>query len=100
MNIAWKLKSSIFGLIDFFNAPNVLYFLQKYVTKGSKIRSFAISPIWEAHKKYLKQHSATENIFEFGAGKNLAQNLFISDIVKNQIVVDLNPMIDFELINI
>ena len=30
MNITWKLKSSIFGLIDFFNVPNALYFLQKY----------------------------------------------------------------------
>jgi hypothetical protein len=99
MNITWKLKSSIFGLIDFFNVPNALYFLQKYVTKSSKIGNFAISPIWEAHKKYLKQHSATENIFEFGAGKNLAKNLFISDIVTNQIVVDLNPMVDFELVN-
>ena len=32
MNIPWRLKSTIFGLIDFLNAPNVLYFLQKYVT--------------------------------------------------------------------
>lgn len=98
MNIPWKLKSSIFGLIDLLNAPNALYFLQKYVTKRSK-RIFRISPIWEAHKKYLKEHSATENVFEFGTGKNLAQNLFISDIVKHQFVVDLNPMLDFEIVN-
>lgn len=99
MNIPWKLKSSIFALIDFFNAPSALYFLQKYVTKRSKKGTFRISPIWEAHKKYLKQHSATEKVFEFGTGKNLAQNLFISDIVTNQLVVDLNPMIDFEIVN-
>ena len=98
MNIPWKLKSSIFGLIDLLNAPNALYFLQKYVTKRSK-RIFRISPIWEANKKYLKEHSATENVFEFGTGKNLAQNLFISDIVKHQFVVDLNPMLDFEIVN-
>ena len=99
MNIPWKLKSSIFRLIDFFNAPGALYFLQKYVTKRSNIGSLRISPIWEAHKECLKQHSATENVFEFGAGKNLAQNLFISDIAKKQIVVDLNPMLDFKLVN-
>lgn len=99
MNIPWKFKSSIFGLIDFFNAPSALYFLQKYVTGRSKIVNLRISPIWQAHKKYLKQYSSTENVFEFGAGKSLAQNFFISDIVTNQIVVDLNQMFDFELAN-
>ena len=99
MNIPWKLKSTIFGLIDFFSVPSVLYFLQKYVSGRSKIGSLQISPTWKAHKKYLDQYNATENIFEFGAGKNLAQNLFISDIVINQTVVDLNPMIDFELVD-
>ena len=99
MNIPWKLKSSIFGLIDFFNAPSTLYFLQKYVTKRSKIGNIVISPAWEAHKRYLKKHGATENVFEFGAGKNLAQNFFMSDIITNQLVVDLNPMLDFELVN-
>ena len=99
MNIAWKFKSSIFGLIDFFNEPSALYFLQKYVTGRSKRGNLRISPVWQAHKKYLKRYSSTENVFEFGAGKSLAQNLFISDIVTNQIVVDLNQMFDFELAN-
>lgn len=99
MNIPWRLKSTIFGLIDFLNAPSALYFLQKYVTGRSKVGSLQISPIWKAHKKYLDKYSSTENVFEFGAGKNLAQNLFISDIVTNQIVVDLNPMIDFALVD-
>ena len=98
MNIPWKIKSTIFKLIDFFNAPSALYFLQKYVTGRSKIGSLQISPIWKAHKSYLNQYGATENIFEFGAGKSLAQNLFISDIATNQTVVDLNPMIDFGLV--
>lgn len=99
VSIPWKLKSSIFRLIDFFNATSALYFLQKYVTRRSKIGNLCISPIWDAHKKYLKQYSSTENIFEFGAGKSLAQNFFLSDIVTNQLVVDLNPMLDFELVN-
>ena len=99
MNIPWKFKSSIYGLIDFFDAPSVLYFLQKYVTGRSKIGDLKISSIWEAHKKYLRNYIATEKVFEFGAGKSLAQNLFISDIVTNQIVVDLNLMLDFELVN-
>ena len=98
MNIPWKIKSTIFKSIDFFNAPSALYFLQKYVTGRSRIGRLQISPIWEAHKSYLNQYSATDNIFEFGAGKSLAQNLFISDIATNQKVVDLNPMIDLGLV--
>lgn len=99
MNIPWKLKSYIFRLIDFFNIPNALYFLQKYVTKRSKIGDLTISPIWENHKKYLKKYNTTNNVFEFGAGKTLAQNLFLSEFLNNQVVVDLNLMIDFELVN-
>ena len=99
MNIPWRLKSTIFALIDFFNVPSLLYFLQKYATGRSKKGSLQISPIWKAHKRYLNQYHSTENIFEFGAGKSLGQNLFISDIVTNQTVVDLNPMIDFGLVD-
>jgi SAM-dependent methyltransferase len=99
MNISWKIKSSIFGLIEFFNVPNALYFLQKYGTRRSRVGVLSISPNWENHKEYLKKYRATKSVFEFGAGKTLAQNLFLSDIVTNQIVVDLNPMIDFALVD-
>lgn len=99
MNIPWKIKSSIFGLIEFFNIPRALYFIQKYGTRRTRVGVLSISPIWENHKEYLKKYGATASIFEFGAGKTLAQNLFLSDLVNTQIVVDINPMIDFELVN-
>lgn len=98
MNIPWKVKSLIFTCIDFFNLPKVLYFLQKYVTKRTQVGTLNISPIWQAHKEYLKKYSATRKVFEFGAGKTLAQNLYLSDVVQEQIVVDLNPMIDLDLV--
>jgi hypothetical protein len=98
MNIPWNLKSNIFSVIDFINAPALLYFLQKNVTKRARIDKLSISPIWKEHKKYLQKYSATGLIFEFGAGKSLAQNLFLSDVVDEQLVVDLNPMIDIELV--
>lgn len=99
MNIPWRLKSIIFKLVDVFHLSKALYFLQKYVTKrsGNGVRS--ISPNWEVHKKVLEQYRATDIIFEFGAGKTLAQNLFLSDIVNKQVVIDLYPMVDFELVN-
>ena len=98
MNIPWKLKSFIFAVIDFFDAPRILYFLQKHVTRRSRVGNLIISPMWQNHKSYLKKYNATGQIFEFGAGKTLAQNLFLSDIIEKQVVVDLNPMIDLDLV--
>lgn len=98
MNLPWKLKSFVFGCIEFFNAPRLLYFLQKNVTKRSRVGVLRISPVWQSHKEYIKKYESTGKVFEFGAGKTLAQNLYLSDIVSEQIVVDLNPMIDFELV--
>jgi hypothetical protein len=100
MNIPWKLKSFIFSVIVFFDAHRILYFLQKYVTKRSTVGILYALPIWQTHKKYLKKYGATKTLFEFGAGKNLAQNLYLSDLVEKQIVVDLNPMIDLALVEI
>ena len=99
MNIPWKLKSFIFSLIDYFNAPSALYFIQKHITKNSKVGCLSISPTWKNHKDYLKKYFTTGIVFEFGAGKTLAQNFFLSDCVDNQIVVDLNPMIDLSQVN-
>lgn len=98
MDIPWKIKSFIFACVDFFNAPSVLYFLQKNVTKRTRVGTVNVSPIWQAHKQYLKKYSATGKVFEFGAGKSLGQNLYLSDVVEGQIVVDLNPMIDLNLV--
>lgn len=98
MNIPWKIKSFIFAFVDFFDSPSILYFLQKYVTKRTQVGTLNVSPIWQAHKGYMKKYSATGKVFEFGAGKTLAQNLYLSDAVREQIVVDLNPMIDLDLV--
>jgi len=98
MNIPWKLKSFFFSTIDFFDAPRALYFLQKQITRRSRVGTTSISLVWLTHKKYLLKYSSTKIIFEFGAGKTLAQNLYLSDLVDKQIVVDLNPMIDLALV--
>ena len=99
-NIPWKLKSIIFSFIDYLNAPGLLYFLQKYITKRSRINSLVVSPNWQLHKKTLKNYNTTEVIFEFGAGKTLVQNLYLSNFVKKQLVVDLYPMIDLDLVEV
>ena len=98
MNIPWKIKSRIFGFIDFLNTDNFLYFLQKHVTKRSQVGGLEIPTVWERHKAYLGKYNALGKVFEFGAGKTLGQNLYLSNAIKKQIVVDLNPMIDFHLV--
>ena len=54
MNIPWNIKALLFRSIDFFNKPNILYFLQKYVTKRSKVGTLVVVDNWESHKKFLK----------------------------------------------
>tara|TARA_B100000073_G_scaffold283359_1_gene244379 strand:+ start:173 stop:1039 length:867 start_codon:yes stop_codon:yes gene_type:complete len=98
-NIPWKIKSLIFSCIDYLNVPKLLYLLQKYVTKRSRINSLAESLDWQMHEDELKKYKATNILFEFGAGKSLIQNLYLSNLVKQQIVVDLYPMIDFKLVD-
>jgi hypothetical protein len=99
MNIPWRLKSKIFSFIDSFNAQPLLYFLQKNVTKRSRIKELDVNDNWVAHRFALIENQCTSLVFEFGAGKSLAQNLYLSNIVDRQIVVDLNPMIDIELVD-
>jgi phospholipid N-methyltransferase len=99
MNIPWKLKSFVFKALDIANAPKILYFLQKYVTKRSRISSVIISDDWVRHAASIKKYNAGGLVFEFGGGKTLAQNLYLSNLVNRQIVVDLNPMLDLTLVN-
>jgi SAM-dependent methyltransferase len=98
MNIPWKIKSFTFHIIDITSSPNLLYFLQKHITKRSRNTKLDISINWVTHSETLVEHNATKLIFEFGAGKSLAQNIYLSNTIKQQIVVDLNPMIDLELV--
>ncbi|WP_193741349.1 methyltransferase domain-containing protein [Prochlorococcus marinus] len=51
------------------------------------------------HKDALNKYKTKNVVFEFGAGKSLAQNLYLSNFVKRQFVVDLYPMLDFELVD-
>ena len=107
MQINWKLKSLVFRLIDILNAQKVLYFIQKNITKRSLRPSTNVNSRLnqyhfdnsKMHKNFLVENNLTGSLFEFGAGKNLFQNIFLSDVVDNQVIVDLNKMIDIDLIN-
>ncbi len=98
MNIPWKLKSNIFSFIDIFRAQKLLYLIQKYVTKRSQKPISVIDKNWNTHLQTIKKYSVSGVLFEFGAGKSLAQNLYLSQVMDNQFVVDLNHMIDHRLV--
>jgi len=97
--IRWKLKSFIFLLIDFFKLQGLLYFVQKNITKRSIQPIHEISHEWKVHERSIIDYKITGTLFEFGAGKGLAQNIFLSKLMPSQIVVDLFRMIDFDIIN-
>ena len=96
-SIPWKIKSFIFKYISYFNALSLICFLQK-LTRRSQIRSLVLNEDWQIHKKALKNHSTTKVIFEFGGGQSLGQNLYLSDVVKKQFIVDLYSIINLDLV--
>jgi len=98
INIPWKLKSKVFRVIDLFSVEKFLYFLQKYVTKRSRLEKQSVSENWIRHRKAIRKYGTNDVLFEFGAGKSLMQNLFLSPNVSEQIIVDLNPMLDLSLV--
>lgn len=97
MRIPWKIKSKLFRILTYLPG-NVLYFAQQHITKRVKIRISEPYIGWEHHRKIIKNTDA-ESLIEFGAGKNLIQNLYLSAFVKRQTVVDLFSMMDLQLVN-
>ena len=93
MNINWQLKSSVFRVIDAFSLYKILYLLQKYVTGRSAVTITAVNPNWVTHAANLASIDRP-SVLEFGAGKSLAQNIYLSHIASHQTVVDLFDMID------
>jgi SAM-dependent methyltransferase len=99
MNINWKVKSFAFHEIDTFSLHKTLYFLQRNVTRRSRTNLVSGYKSWQVHEHYLSATSKRPHIFEFGAGKSLSQNIFLSRYCESQTVVDLFPMLNIGLVN-
>jgi len=99
MNISWKVKSFAFHKIDTFSLHKTLYFLQRNVTRRSRTGLMAGHKSWLVHQNHLAATLEHPNIFEFGAGKSLSQNIFLSRYCESQTVVDLFPMLNIDLVN-
>lgn len=97
MKIKWKTKSRLLALFDLLGR-DVLYFVQKHVTRRAVVALPNIPTAWHFHEEVLGRY-APKRLIEFGAGKNLGQNLFLSRPGLRQQVVDLNAMLDLTLVN-
>lgn len=81
-----------------FSLYGMLYFLQKNVTKRSKVKISEINANWIIHQTGLASLNKPD-ILEFGAGKSLSQNIYLGKYFNSQTVVDLFPMLDVDLFN-
>jgi len=100
--INWKLKSVIYRILSFFNLYGLLFFIQKKVTKRSNINFKEVVFYWDYHLNFLKENNS-KKVLEIGAGKSLAQNIYLSYKFNQnleQTLIDVSNMIDFELINL
>jgi len=99
--INWKLKAILYKIFSIFRLQNTFYFIQKYITKRSRVDIKQINKLWVFHADSIESNNV-KNILEIGAGKSLEQNIFISYKFKNlinQTAIDINEMIDFSLVN-
>lgn len=97
----WRIKSLALSVFDVVG-PQALYFVQKNVSKRVFLSLnkalHQVPKAWVFHGDNVKRYHA-ESLIEFGAGKHLGQNIYLSRLGVRQQVVDLNPMIDFALVN-
>ena len=99
--INWKLKAILYKLFSFLKLKRTFYFIQKHITKRSRINIAEINKLWVFHSDAI-ENSKSKKILEVGAGKSLEQNIYLSykfDSTINQTAIDINYMLDFKLVN-
>ena len=99
--INWKLKIFIYKVLYFFRLKKILFFIQKNITKRADVQIKEINFYWQYHLDFLKEFNSVK-ILEFGAGKSLEQNIFLSYQSRSkldQTVIDVSNMLDIDLFN-
>lgn len=97
MKIPFKLKSRAFRVLSHL-PEGALYFAQRHITRRSRVHIDEIHRGWLYHAESVR-NSGAKSLIEFGAGKTLAQNLYLSQYLDNQTVVDLFPMMELPMLN-
>jgi SAM-dependent methyltransferase len=99
--INWRLKSLIYWFLYFTFFKKILFFIQKKITKRAYSSIGVMLYAYKLHFNSLKKYKS-KKILEFGAGKSLEQNIYLSIKFNNRIsqtVIDIDKMIDFNLLN-
>ena len=99
--INWRLKSLIYWVLYFTFSKKILFFIQKKITKRAYSSIDVMLYAYKLHFNSLKKYKS-KKILEFGAGKSLEQNIYLSIKFNNRInqtVIDIDKMIDFNLLN-
>ena len=99
--INWKLKALLYKVFGLLKLKNTYFFIQKHITKRSKINIKEINKLWLYHANSIEKYNIRK-ILEIGTGKSLEQNIYISYRFNNlihQTAIDINNMIDLELVN-
>ena len=99
--INWKLKSKIYKFLSFFKLYRALFFIQKRITRRSKLNLKQSVFYWDYHYESLKENNS-KTVLEIGAGKSLAQNIYLSYKFNQKIkqtLIDVSKMLDLDLFN-
>ena len=99
--INWKLKAVLYKVFSILKLKKFFYFIQKYITKRSKINFTKINKSWVFHFNSIKANNA-KKLLEVGAGKSLEQNIYFSYKFNKKIeqtVIDIEHMLDLDLFN-
>jgi SAM-dependent methyltransferase len=99
--INWRLKSLIYWFLYFIFLKKILFFIQKKITKRAYSSLGVMFYAYKLHYNSLKKYKS-KKILEFGAGKSLEQNIYLTFKFNNRInqtVIDIDKMIDFNLLN-
>ena len=99
--INWKWKAFLYKIFSIFKLRKTLYFVQKRITKRSKVDIKQINIAWTHHAESIENNNIN-NILEVGAGKSLEQNIYISYKFNNlieQTAIDIDKMLDLDLVN-
>ncbi|MDA9220840.1 class I SAM-dependent methyltransferase [Gammaproteobacteria bacterium] len=75
-----------------------MYFLQRHLSGRSKVNILEVEDSWILHENCIAKYKSPW-VIEFGAGKSLAQNIYLSRTHCKQWCVDINPMFDIKLFN-
>ena len=99
--INWRFKSLVYWFLYFIFFKKVLFFIQKKITKRAYSSIGEMLYAYKLHFNSLKKYKSKQ-ILEFGAGKSLEQNIYLSIKFNNRInqtAIDIDKMIDFNLLN-